>query len=381
MKFTEYLESELSRKYKQPEDVTNMILDQKTTKLLNPAYNRKYATFIDNHKKTHLTGSWITHDQKIDTHKGEEKIIGSCFDLLGVGGIGSNLLFNLQYFLFKGEEPNQFFEYDEWELSNLPRIPFKPAHIKKKESLTKDKLGTSYEGEDDFNEPLFYEACHNIETQLIPYGAMDIATRKHLYELRAPFIAITHKDNTLQVVLCPEPAEDINIMTESYGIVDINFLLPATTIVASFVKDMLQAQDGNVYDTDGYRAYKLIDDYKKHFYRFSSNILDVKDVKDSESKSYAKCMFEAKFDLIKNKTLPNLDDVKLTMMETYKYVYRCLTTHDGIRKFSDILNIEPSFASLDMEEPDVIWNRDLKNKVLFEVTQEDVDKFLENYKK
>ena len=59
------------------------------------------------------------------------------------------------------------------------------------------------------------------------FGAFDIDTRRLYHNAKLPFIGITHRDDILKVTINPTPITDDDLSVESYGIVDVNFFIPA----------------------------------------------------------------------------------------------------------------------------------------------------------
>jgi len=358
------IEETYGRNYLNPTKIEEMMFTGSTETLLNPAYNTKYREWLEK----------IREPLKIinEVHYSEEFGIEPTIDMVGVGGVGSNQLYMLRDFkdtVLTAEKPVElgvsFFEFDDWEMKNLPRIPFKPTAMKKALTMTNLGLGFQDPEETDFREPLFLEGAHNRETQVIPVGAMDIETRKMLWEARIPFITITHKDNQLKIELCPEPVEELEIMNESYGMIDINFMMPANHLASFWLKDFMCGMNDST--TPAGSVYKLVAEYKKLYETIRMQTITKEEDKDNIM--YGDMMYKCKYDSPDELTVA--EDIRLW---TYTYVFGLLARKEGIEHIYKSVGKEGEAPKFD-QYPEEIWNK-MKNQVLLIIKQDEVDKFL-----
>ena len=368
MRIDEFIHDKMDRKYANSIEVTDMILSG-STELLNPAYNKKYSEFIEEYKKSHLSETY-------KSVSGETlEMVNLC--IVGSGSIGSNIMFNMEHMKDFEGRGQQFFEYDNWELSNLSRIPFRPTSLSKKNTLINAGYGSSGEEETNFNDPLLYECCHNEAVQLLPIGAMDIETRKALWDLRAPYITITHRDNKVMIDLNPHPVEDLDIVAETYGQVDINFLIPAMTIASEWVAKFQLARTEGHTDTEEAKVFEEITKWKSDFYeRFKPVLL-------KETSHYGDFMYDTIDRVLEKGLIENLAVIQTTRLETYKYMYQLLATDDGLRSAGKVNSIPTDIVEKTIEAyPNMEQRYFDMSRNLLTIDEDDVKKWLKmNYYK
>jgi len=364
-------EETIGRKYHNAEKITDMLLTGFTREILNPAYNIKYKKWLNKIKQD--------LNAKIDIKPVYKNYTNIVPDMIGVGGVGSNILYMLeQVRLYNSQNEDRnytklgFFEFDNWEISNLPRIPFIPEHTSKQKSML--KYADNDPLEQDYNDPLFIEAAHNEETRHIPIGAMDLRTRKNLWDARIPFITITHKDNKLEIKLCPEPMKELDAARETYGMIDVNFLLPATHLAAFWVYNLATRNENSKV----YKHFKLIEDYKNLYLDVRKQTIDQT---IGNIDLYAQSLY-----VYKNLADDSLfDEKKINNLRlwTYIHLFGSNASKEGIEKIYELLNKEQKANDKEQyimptfdKYPEDIWNK-MKNTICLTIEQKDVDKFLE----
>ena len=356
-----YLKSKLSQKYHNYDLCYDMIKEQESDWILNPAYNEEFEKVLKHRMRKFSREHTIEYREDIEALEISSSIVGC-------GGIGANILYFLQDFKYKSKTSKpmniQAFEYDTWEFTNLPRIPFKNnLSSSKMRTMTENGCATSDEDgyEDNINDPLFYEGFFNGYCNDIPVGAMDLETRNNLFHLRAPFITITHKDDELRIVLCPSE-NTLDIASETYGMINVNFLLPATYMAAEWLHDFLI---GNVdQKTDAGKIYKEIDDFKILKKKIFDPILDFND------KAYKNCLEAIKEESpIEN---GEEDYFKRQRLYTYKELYHLLNFEKGCEYLSKVVGKK---FKKEKVYPEEIWNK-MVDRELLVIKEEDVSKWL-----
>jgi len=340
-----------------------MVINRSSDTILNPAYNKKYAKFLEpKMKQLHISNK---------TENGDTSTIP---EIVGVGGVGSNLLYMLRNYTFGEDKDNiNFFEHDKWELSNMPRIPISVGDLKS--TLKQDSLrqwGTNHKLETDFIEPLFLEGCHNKQTMALPIGAMDIRTRKVLHSGAIPFITITHKDDELIIKLCEKPVAETSIVNESYGKIDLNFMLPATHMASQWLMDFLDPNS----ESEARKVYNEIDKWKRDFHKVFNLVLD------STDSAYSDAMYKLKtewehWEERKGSSMRSSDYDEIRIF-TYCNLYRTLLSEDGRRKVADIVKYEGEVNIEGIEDPIIGFER-MQNRELLKIKKADVAKWLKKY--
>jgi hypothetical protein len=237
--FDNWLKSQFQEKYIHDPQLlldiaTGKITD--TREILNPQYNsefrEKLIAWVKNHP-TYCRPEMV----RIIT---DETLIAAAPTFLGAGGQNSvwalcHHLFVKRFVRSDADDPvkNELFhqsfivnDEDLYELTNLPRIPFKVQHPNKALNVNKN-FGkyTAKTNKVPQKFPNYIDLYEGMFAGMLLVGAMDIPTRQYLYEMKIPYITITHKDNLIRAVLCPSYNQDIP-MEEGYGKIDINFLIP-----------------------------------------------------------------------------------------------------------------------------------------------------------
>jgi len=377
MKFEEFLKDKITRKYKEPEEVFSMIKNRTTDEILNPAYNKEYEAFIEKMREP-LNKVHRINVVNIDG----TNFIEPTITLVGTGGVGSNLLYMLRDWknpkLVKSEKhitlPTSFYEFDEWEFDNLPRIPVKLKDLKIKKQHTFNKKGLNWgdsdEGEQNLlDDPLPFRLVHDKDIMEIFVGAPTLKTRKVLHEAKVPWIGITHKDDELKVVLNPSPVSSEDLAVETYGIVDINFLLPAIHIASFWLAQFMY---GNIArDTIQGKLYQEIFKYKVNMYKRFNQIDSIRE--DAVEKLLKKYI---KYHIFDEMDEPKKADPYDVRFKTYIRFWNYIADDE---KYKWMLETANKTNYEIFEEPNT-WYEKNTNVELLTIKKEDVELFLKEKK-
>jgi len=381
-------EDMISPKYKNADDVMDMVITQETDTLLNPAYNKEYSKFLDTLKED--------FKKDIKLNFSESYGLDTPLEFIGTGGVGANLLYMLEHHRNFTEDnngekfyiPNSFFEFDHWDFSNLARIPFIPEKYRKGEDIVAKELANHDAKEEQFLDPLFIEASHNKLSKIIPCGAMDLETRKVMTTAKIPYITVTHKDDKLQIKLCPTPVEHESLMAETYGMIDVNFLLPAVHLASFYISDIMNA--ANTDKTEGYNisAVKAYEDIKV----FKAEMLKYRELTIANEANSNNDILQSFIlycaDIVKDRTNYNLEDtdeLQKFRVEIYTEVTRRLSNAEDLEAM--VNSSKESFNHLggkeyvctrakELLDLDTLWSG-MEDRVLLEITPDDVRDFLE----
>lgn len=278
----EFIENKIEEKYHNSSDVIKMITDGDTP-LLNPAYNTEYRQFL----QKFIDGNTKEVDVLLESNtKSASKVLENeygyspeeasslargdisvsednhTFYMAGIGGVGANILHMLQNVSFKSEHTSDWkfeaVEFDNIELSNIFRFPFKIKSLDKKDNANKLNIASTSSAGTNVNIPVLYDAMELPDINITPMGAMDTETRLTLNEMRTPSIIITHSHDSVKVEVSPSQSENQDIVFESYGKIDINFLLPALHMVSKLVFQMLDKEHPIVKKITEFKMLKHI---------------------------------------------------------------------------------------------------------------------------
>jgi len=378
MKFRNLLQDEITLRYKNPNGLLDMVLNEsQNPNILNPAYNKEYAEFLD---------KVLPRELKYCDFKSEGKSPMVPI-LLGLGGVGSNLAYGLQHVKIERKEDGNIFnleafEYDTLEISNLPRFPVLPSSVNKRESLP--GLITPNKKMGNILEPAYLAAMYTKEINNLPVGAPDIKTRNYLYDIRIPYLCITHKDDSLTITLTPKPVDE-NLATESYGMIDVNFLLPAVHMASLYIHEITFNENNPVY--------KRIEHLRDVMFKITDTVLflDDPETKAIDKDILGETMFFAKtrskyFERVYESTKDNnLDEKELMLLinDSFRIYYNKIFDPVGYRDLIESSKLDPAIADQCIEAcrsayeefNGGLWeeNTDLE---LLTIRQEDVDAFL-----